>query len=130
MKCVLPLVITQMEHSGPNLFTSIHLMTFFRGQKARFVTSWGLKMARFAPKWTFCSPQGDPKRSTNGSVMPFLYILASWTIMSCLEPNLVPYKTSRGANTITYHVYNHFWWQNVLKTSKNYQNWMWLSENR
>ena len=72
----------------------------FRGQKARFVTSWGLKMARFAPKWTFWSSQGGPKRSTNGSMMPFLYILASWTIMSCLEPNLVPYKTSREAISV------------------------------
>ena len=29
--------------------------------------------------------------------MPTLQTLASWTIMWCLEQNLVPYKTSRGA---------------------------------
>ena len=35
----------------------------------------------------------------NGPVLPTLKTWASWIIMWCLEPNLVPYKTSRGAKS-------------------------------
>ena len=44
-KCIVPVVTAQMEHLGPNLVTLGHLITFFRGQKARYVTIWGVKTA-------------------------------------------------------------------------------------
>ena len=51
------------------------------------------------PKRAFNGHLGAPrggggKRSKNGSVTPNQETLASWTNMWCLEPHLVPYKTS------------------------------------
>ena len=75
----------------------------FRGQKARFRTNRGLKRTLVAHIMAFFwLPRGTLK-VWNGPVMPSLLTWVSWTIMWCLEPNLEPYKTSRGAKSALCH---------------------------
>ena len=81
--------LTKSGHLGPS-------DDLFKGQKAKYRTYWGLKRAVFADILAFWEPLGGLQRSGNGSVMPTLLTWASGTIIWCLEPNLVPYKTSRG----------------------------------
>ena len=56
------------------------------------------KRDQFAQKLLFWGPLGAPTWSKNGLASSTYCILASWTLMSCLKPNLVLYKTSRGEN--------------------------------
>ena len=102
-KCILSVVTTSMEHCRIFQTISGHIGPFddlYRGQKAGFGTLSGHRRAIFAHKLTFWEPQEGPLRSRNGSVMPTQWILASWTIVWCLEPNLMPYKTFWGAKIV------------------------------
>ena len=68
----------------------------FRGQKAILSSILGLKKACLLMKWPFGSPQGVSECTKMGQ--SYLH-WACWTIMWCLEPNLVPYKNCRGAKS-------------------------------
>ena len=99
----------------------------FRGQKARYRTYCGLRRALFACIMALWGPLQGLQRSGSRSVMPALLIWASWTIMWCLEPNLVSYKTSRGAKSVLEGSSRPPWPtqtpQNTLKTPPKPDNW-------
>ena len=62
----------------------------FHGPKGPTWYRLGPQNSLICPKRVLWEPVGGPKRSKNGSVMPTLETLASWTIMWCSKPNLVP----------------------------------------
>ena len=93
--CIFLVVTTHMGHYGPNLVTLGHLMTIVGAKRPDS----GLIGALFAHMMAFFEPLGGLRRSGNGSVMPTLLTRVNWTIRWCLEPNLAPYKTSRGAKS-------------------------------
>ena len=81
-ECPILVVTTSKMQFGPYIW---HFGTFY-----------GSKRALFAHKMALWGPLTGLQRSGNGSVMPTLLTWARWTIMWCLEPILVPYKSPEG----------------------------------
>ena len=84
-ECVIGVVTTGKLHFFTLYIDLLDFVEFQRGLFAHLMAFW--------------EPLGGPQRSENGPLMSTLQTLASWTIMWCLEQNLVLYKTSKGAKS-------------------------------
>ena len=99
----LDIPVSQLYFDEPILFiiSRFWCMIWFmcRSSESPLKSLQTLAVSLDARKSGFITGRHWPKRSKNGSVIPTVSPLGNWAIMWCLEPNLVPNRTSRGAKS-------------------------------